>query len=746
MNPQHHLPSDLPAFDFDTLQRFLDVVKGDSPYCWQIIPDKNGKGRATLFHGTLEEVKDKLIQAQRNGCGIFITVNRTDGKGRRKTNVLKATAVFVDADGIPLPEQWPIPPHVIVQRSSDRWHAYWLIQPTDDLAAWTMTQKRLANFLKTDPSISDPPRVMRVPGFFHLKGEPLLVKLIQCPTADDVRNGKVQRFTLEELETAYPGEVKLSTKASKEPSTVDTDQTPLVEWDLKVNIEHAIAYLRHEAPMAIEHQHGDDQTVQVAAHLKDIGISQDKSFELMKEHWNPHCRPPWSDEELKEKVANAFTYMHNNQPGCESPLVNKKAGRARRVREALDAWVWAVDAKCFVRRHDCQMWDRDQFDSVYGHLADKYLLSNQIFKQESSIRRFERLTYLPGQPEFPDDGSYNIWRPSGVEPKEGEVDWFLTHMEYLIPDDHERNLVLDYLAFLVKHPGQKIHFALVVQGLPGTGKSFIGQLMERIIGEQNTSRPSNEELHSEWTTWQRQAQLVVVEELMTIGRQELINKLKSVITDETIRIHEKYRNTYSLNNCLNFLMLTNYKDALKVEMHDRRFFVVFSPAQPREESYYAALFSNLKKDGPAHVAHRLSQRDLSDFKPKGVAPQTAAKREMRRANLDEVHQVLLDLLDNGQPPFGCDLVSMADLEQALPERLRRVRNLNGKLTGFLRDQLGATKRSQVPVDNGRRKCNVWIWRNQNDWASKTSTVIGRQYDAQVKGQDIGLDEWDPILG
>ena len=222
------------------------------------------------------------------------------------------------------------------------------------------------------------------------------------------------------------------------------------------------------------------------------------------------------------------------------------------------------------------MWDRDQFESYYSHLI-KGKLWQTIIKQKSGIRRFELLTYQPGQPEFPKDGRYNIWRPSAIEPKAGDVQWFLQHLQYLLPDEKEREEVFDYLAYLVQHPGKKIHFALVIQGQPGTGKSFVGQLMEKIIGFGNTSRPSNEELHSPWTTWQRQAQLVIVEELMTIGRQELINKLKSVIADATIRIQEKYRNTYSLDNCLNFLMFTNCKDALKIELNDRRFFCgVFS--------------------------------------------------------------------------------------------------------------------------------------------------------------------------
>ena len=75
--------------------------------------------------------------------------------------------------------------------------------------------------------------------------------------------------------------------------------------------------------------------------------------------------------------------------------------------------------------------------------------------------------------------------------KLGNVKPFLDHMTLLFPDEGDGELVLDYLALLTQKPAQKIHFALLVCGSQGTGKSWIGNLMERIIGRPNVVRPSN---------------------------------------------------------------------------------------------------------------------------------------------------------------------------------------------------------------------------------------------------------------
>ena len=90
-------------------------------------------------------------------------------------------------------------------------------------------------------------------------------------------------------------------------------------------------------------------------------------------------------------------------------------------------------------------------------------------------------------------------------------------MRFLFPDERDRDLVLDYLATIVQRPSEKIHFALLVRGPQGSGKSAVGELMARIIGRRNVVKPSNDEVLNKYTVWQEGAQLAIIEELMTLG-------------------------------------------------------------------------------------------------------------------------------------------------------------------------------------------------------------------------------------
>jgi len=77
------------------------------------------------------------------------------------------------------------------------------------------------------------------------------------------------------------------------------------------DIEEAKRWLLEDAEHAVEGSGGDHTTFATAAHLRDQGCSKETALELMLEHWNDECSPPWDPEELAEKVDNAYRYARN---------------------------------------------------------------------------------------------------------------------------------------------------------------------------------------------------------------------------------------------------------------------------------------------------------------------------------------------------------------------------------------------------------------------------------------------------
>jgi len=87
--------------------------------------------------------------------------------------------VFVDLDGAPLEPvtQATLKPHITVESSPGRYHAYWLVDGLP-LDAFTTTQFAFANRFRGDPTVKDLPRVMRLPGFLHRKNEPFRTRIL----------------------------------------------------------------------------------------------------------------------------------------------------------------------------------------------------------------------------------------------------------------------------------------------------------------------------------------------------------------------------------------------------------------------------------------------------------------------------------------------------------------------------------------------------------------------------------------
>lgn len=118
----------------------------------------------------------ELSYLNENKAGIYLTVNETDGKGRKASNVIKVRSLFADLDGVPLAPAMKFNPSLIVESSSTKYHCYWFTRDTP-VEAFSVMQEQIARILSSDPKVKDLPRVMRIPGFYHNKEEPFLTKI-----------------------------------------------------------------------------------------------------------------------------------------------------------------------------------------------------------------------------------------------------------------------------------------------------------------------------------------------------------------------------------------------------------------------------------------------------------------------------------------------------------------------------------------------------------------------------------------
>jgi hypothetical protein len=112
--------------------------------------------------------------------------------------------------------------------------------------------------------------------------------------------------------------------------------------------ERARQWLAGQTP-AVQGQGGDARTFAVACGLRDQGVSRDQALELLRS-WNLLCMPPWSDQDLAQKVTNAYRYAENEAgskaaapedfpvvAGVPAPrLVPQSGGGVRTINDLAD--------------------------------------------------------------------------------------------------------------------------------------------------------------------------------------------------------------------------------------------------------------------------------------------------------------------------------------------------------------------------------------------------------------------------
>lgn len=124
----------------------------------------------------------------------------------------------------------------------------------------------------------------------------------------------------EEGKPSFRTDEMLRVACSAKERSEDNDNW-IIEPDLPENVALAIKWLEEDAQLAIEGQGGDLMTYKTAAHMKSYGISAGTAFELIWEHWNPRCVPPWEADGLETKIAHGYEY-NTSQPGNITPAYN----------------------------------------------------------------------------------------------------------------------------------------------------------------------------------------------------------------------------------------------------------------------------------------------------------------------------------------------------------------------------------------------------------------------------------------
>jgi len=206
-------------FELDEAKRFLEVLfPNTNQYVFTTFADnKLIKGKAKRAYtreliGTFSQHQDELTKMNEIGAGVYVTVNNNDNKGRKTENITAMNCVYIEADHntaeIPrLLEKAEIEPSIIIESSPGKYHYYFLVEGhVDNFEEARGVLQTLVNGYHGDNAAKDITRVLRIPGFAHLKAKQHMVKIVK---ADNLR------YKWADILHTFPP-AKRTTRASKQ--------------------------------------------------------------------------------------------------------------------------------------------------------------------------------------------------------------------------------------------------------------------------------------------------------------------------------------------------------------------------------------------------------------------------------------------------------------------------------------------------------------------------------------------------
>lgn len=450
--------------------------------------------------------------------------------------------------------------------------------------------------------------------------------------------------------------------------------------------ERAIDYLVNLAPLAVQGQGGDETTFKVACKLKDLGCDELLAHELMFERWNSRCSPPWSAEELRGKIANAYSYGQNS-PGIDDPSVeftpltaasgddpscSKTDAPAPEVPHPFDLinreFAYIGGAHGYILWETTDPYGKFKIELIElakfhtnevkrrMQIGGENLQTTKLWMVSEARRQYDGICFDPSgdaSPRF-----YNLWRGFSYSPldrkptaeEQGALDAFLSHIHENIcsGNEEEARWFIGYFAHLFQRPWELPGSSIVLKGAKGVGKSSIPEILSVPMADYFMSVSRQDAILGQFNSECENKLLVVLEEAVWGGNPEKEAALKESVTSPEIWVEQKYERRKKVKNYMRIVIIGN-NDWLVSASEDERRYAIFNVGESKKQD--TAFFGRMKKlmvgDGPRLLIRYFQEFDISGLNFR-QPPNTEGLSDQKDQSLNPVHQWWKDCLNEGR--------------------------------------------------------------------------------------------------
>lgn len=357
-------------------------------------------------------------------------------------------------------------------------------------------------------------------------------------------------------------------------------------------------------------------------------------------------------------------------------------------------------------------WPRRNFNDLTSALgtvpqlnADGKLIHTSVadyWWDAETTPRYEVIGFDPNQPKSMTDGAgrsaINSYRPAHPLPAQRgqDVSPFLFLLRANIPDEGDQALVTGALAHAVQKPGERLQYALVMQGVQGCGKGvLIKWTLQHCCGSWNIGLATPKMLLDQFNGYPHRKTVVVCDEIgerKWADMTDILENLKEPITEARIPIRKMRRDAFDVDNFATFFFMTNHIRSMLANDHNERRYMHFISAMQQTADVaaclpisswdaYPAIADVLRRSnrstwftgyalwwsqfGGADAVRGYLEHEAVALTAGGRAPITTSTEEAHRSAVSPIERIIKECIEFGDLGFGGGYVSSNAIRHAL---------------------------------------------------------------------------------
>jgi hypothetical protein len=229
----------------------------------------------------------------------------------------------------------------------------------------------------------------------------------------------------------------------------------------------------------------------------------------------------------------------------------------------------------------------------------------------------------------------NYWVEPTAKPRAGNCDILKAFLLNIICAGSQVTYLylLRYIAHMLQRPEEKPGVIIVLLGGQGTGKGTFFRLLRAIWGRTTIQVSDIQEVIGQFNAVLERHFIVCMDEALFSGDKKALDRLKSLVTEPTCRIEQKYQPARTIDSYHRFFAASNHDHFAHVEQDDRRF--VFLRVSDDAKGNHQ-FFNQLSKaiDDPAVIdalVYELMNLDITQFNVRQKPQNTEQVRQKLRS-------------------------------------------------------------------------------------------------------------------